>query len=104
MTLEATCACQHCEGQIAFSQEMSGQRAGCPHCGLDTVLLVPPPIIAYSKTSRRSSFQAAVHRFFSGFGAMLRKHETSTPLTISEGHLALGPPARQGAPIPQYSD
>jgi len=43
MTLEVTCACQHCDGQIAFSQEMSGQRVDCPHCGLDTVLLVPPP-------------------------------------------------------------
>ncbi len=99
MTLEVTSACQHCDGQIAFSQEMSGQRAACPHCGLETVLLVPPPIIADSEASRRSPFQAAVHHFFSGFGAVLRKHKTSTPIAVSGGHLAPGPPEKKDAPI-----
>jgi hypothetical protein len=103
MTLEVTCACQHCDGQIAFSQEMSGQRVACPHCGLDTVLLVAPPIIAYSEASRRVPFQAAVHRLFSGFGALLRKRKTSTPLIISGGHLAPGPSEQQDAPISEGS-
>jgi hypothetical protein len=35
---------------------------------------------------------------------MLRKDKTSTPLAISEGHLAPGPPAQQDAPISQDSD
>lgn len=47
------CKCQHCNGLVEFDPSriepsssydryMSGNTAQCPHCGLDTVLVVPP--------------------------------------------------------------
>ena len=38
---EAKCSCQHCNGHIAFPAEMAGQMSACPHCGLETKLVIP---------------------------------------------------------------
>ncbi len=38
---EIKCKCQHCDGNIAFDIENSGQTIPCPHCGMDTVLFIP---------------------------------------------------------------
>lgn len=40
-----TCPCQHCNGHIQFDrlQLLAGNsKIDCPHCGLETVLFVPP--------------------------------------------------------------
>ena len=41
MSAEVKCNCQHCNGHIAFPAEMTGQTVSCPHCGLETKLIVP---------------------------------------------------------------
>jgi DNA-directed RNA polymerase subunit RPC12/RpoP len=45
------CPCQHCEGRIEFDASQAGAGIACPHCGLATLLFVPPtdsvpPVIA----------------------------------------------------------
>ena len=45
------CRCQHCDGGIEFDASQAGETVACPHCGLETLLFVPPenqkpPIIA----------------------------------------------------------
>ena len=43
MSTEAKGICQHCEGHIAFPNELAGQTVECPHCKCDTFLVIPPP-------------------------------------------------------------
>ena len=42
MNVEAKCSCNTCGGHITFSSKSAGTPVSCPHCGLDTVLFVPP--------------------------------------------------------------
>jgi hypothetical protein len=39
----AKCRCQHCDGLTEFDATGAGQTVPCPHCGLDTILFIPPP-------------------------------------------------------------
>ena len=49
MSTEAKGICQHCEGHIAFPNELAGQTVECPHCKCDTVLVIPPPENAHTE-------------------------------------------------------
>lgn len=40
--MDATCSCQHCNYRIQFDIQHAGSSVGCPHCGTDTTLFVPP--------------------------------------------------------------
>src|ERR1035441_2953229 len=42
MSNESKCDCQHCGGHIAFPSEAAGQTVECPHCKIETLLLLPP--------------------------------------------------------------
>jgi hypothetical protein len=42
----AICPCQHCNGHIQFdaaSLSKENDKIACPHCGLETILFIPPP-------------------------------------------------------------
>jgi hypothetical protein len=43
MSAEAKCNCNHCSQPISFPAEGAGTTISCPHCGLDTILFIPPP-------------------------------------------------------------
>ena len=49
------CPCNNCSGNLEFDSEHAGETVACPHCGMDTVLLVPrtTPVSA-SRTARWS--------------------------------------------------
>ena len=48
--IEAKCSCQHCGKQIVFDVEHIGQIADCPHCGLETKLVISKvPVRAVSQ-------------------------------------------------------
>ncbi len=38
-----TCRCRYCDGRIEFDACQAGESVACPHCGLETLLFVPPP-------------------------------------------------------------
>lgn len=38
----AVCTCNSCSGHLEFDPANAGETVQCPHCGVDTVLLVPP--------------------------------------------------------------
>jgi hypothetical protein len=42
MNDEAKCNCEHCDGSVLFPTEMAGQTIACPHCQLETQLVIPP--------------------------------------------------------------
>ena len=42
MSEEAKFDCQHCGGHIEFPAEMAGQTINCPHCQLETQLVILP--------------------------------------------------------------
>jgi DNA-directed RNA polymerase subunit RPC12/RpoP len=47
-----TCPCQNCNGHIQFDAvtlSKDNDRIACPHCGLETILFVPPPTNAKIK-------------------------------------------------------
>jgi len=37
-----TCRCKHCNDGIEFDDRQAGETVACPHCGLETILFVPP--------------------------------------------------------------
>lgn len=39
----AKCHCRFCNGPIEFDTAYAGYAQPCPHCGLETDLIVPPP-------------------------------------------------------------
>jgi hypothetical protein len=41
--MDAKCKCQNCSQPISFPAEGAGTTIPCPHCGLDTILFIPPP-------------------------------------------------------------
>lgn len=43
MSAEAKCKCTNCSQPISFPAEGAGTTIPCPHCGLDTILFIPPP-------------------------------------------------------------
>jgi DNA-directed RNA polymerase subunit RPC12/RpoP len=43
MSDEAKCKCTNCSQPISFPEEGEGTTIVCPHCGLDTILFIPPP-------------------------------------------------------------
>ena len=43
MSAEAKCKCTNCSQPISFPAEGVGTTIPCPHCGLDTILFIPPP-------------------------------------------------------------
>ena len=42
-TAYAKCACRHCDNYIEFDTSHASETIACPHCGMDTILFVPPP-------------------------------------------------------------
>lgn len=36
------CGCQFCSGSIEFESEHAGETINCPHCGMETMLFIPP--------------------------------------------------------------
>jgi hypothetical protein len=40
--MDAKCKCQHCNTHLEFDDRGAGQMVACPHCGLETMLYVPP--------------------------------------------------------------
>jgi hypothetical protein len=42
-TAYAKCACRHCDNYLEFDTSHAGESIACPHCGMDTILFVPPP-------------------------------------------------------------
>ena len=51
----AKCSCQHCNGHIEFDAQHAGQTADCPHCGLGTVLFIPPPPQVHAQPTKSKS-------------------------------------------------
>jgi hypothetical protein len=47
--MSVTCPCQNCNMQLEFDAEDAGKSGACPHCGMDTLLFIPPPIQAEFK-------------------------------------------------------
>jgi hypothetical protein len=44
-----TCPCQHCNGHIQFDAATltkENNKVDCPHCGLETIIFIPPPLDA----------------------------------------------------------
>jgi DNA-directed RNA polymerase subunit RPC12/RpoP len=54
------CSCNHCFGHIEFDASQAGQVVACPHCGLETILFVPPkpPVPEESLTSHKPNSPA----------------------------------------------
>src|SRR2546425_12424971 len=44
------CPCSNCSGHLEFDASYAGTTIQCPHCGLDTILFVPP-ILETEKSS-----------------------------------------------------
>jgi len=44
MNAEAKCKCTNCSQPISFPVEGVGTTIPCPHCGLDTILFIPPSL------------------------------------------------------------
>jgi DNA-directed RNA polymerase subunit RPC12/RpoP len=40
--MTSECPCQNCNGHIEFEADQAGQTVACPHCGVETLLFVPP--------------------------------------------------------------
>jgi hypothetical protein len=40
--MDAKCNCNHCNQPISFPVEGVGQTIACPHCGIETILFIPP--------------------------------------------------------------
>ena len=36
------CPCNNCSEHLEFEESAAGETVKCPHCGMDTVLFVPP--------------------------------------------------------------
>ena len=48
-----TCPCQNCSGHLQFDAatlSKENNKITCPHCGLETILFVPPPTDAKMQT------------------------------------------------------
>jgi hypothetical protein len=71
--MNAKCPCQHCNGNIGFDALDAGRETACPHCGMETVLFVPPPRVvalpttpviqmAQAETTPRSYDELLTHR------------------------------------------
>lgn len=41
MSDESKCSCQRCGEHIEFPLAMAGQDVACPHCGRETILMLP---------------------------------------------------------------
>jgi hypothetical protein len=35
------CRCNNCDGHLEFERSSAGERVGCPHCGMETLLFIP---------------------------------------------------------------
>jgi hypothetical protein len=46
------CECNHCSERIEFEAENSGETVACPHCGMETVLLIPKRRLSLQKIER----------------------------------------------------
>jgi len=40
--MKSKCVCNLCSGQIEFENSAAGQFIICPHCGMETLLFIPP--------------------------------------------------------------
>jgi len=47
------CACEHCAGKIEYPAEAVGLSTTCPHCGKETDLTLPPPVVDETEGGRR---------------------------------------------------
>jgi DNA-directed RNA polymerase subunit RPC12/RpoP len=45
------CSCNNCSGHLEFEESAAGSTLACPHCGMDTVLFIPPVERAKEKPS-----------------------------------------------------
>ena len=36
------CSCNNCSEHLEFDESAAGSTVACPHCGMDTVLFIPP--------------------------------------------------------------
>lgn len=48
----AVCNCNSCSGRLEFDASKEGMKVPCPHCGMQTVLLVPAASVAQRKDPR----------------------------------------------------
>jgi hypothetical protein len=74
------CICTNCAGHLEFEEENAGETISCPHCGFETVLILPgtkaldPELLALSRRRalRRRGLQlAATVLVLAGFGYAL---------------------------------
>jgi hypothetical protein len=42
--MNVKCSCNICSQHLEFDQSAAGSTVACPHCGMDTVLFIPPPL------------------------------------------------------------
>ncbi|HEV7927604.1 MAG TPA: DUF6232 family protein [Verrucomicrobiae bacterium] len=70
------CPCQHCNNALEFESEADGKTIVCPHCGMETVLFIPPG------QRRRIILESEVED-----GAMIYEQET---VTVSKTCLKVG--------------